>query len=136
METKRHSYPLMLLFSMMGAFITAFAFVVANSLSLPSTDLAYHQGLTKTFDDPFVITVASFVALVSGLLVSPILYFCLRRRRLSFVLPIVFSSTLAAVAILTPLSPILGLLGSFAVLIVSCGICCFARVQKFELAAG
>jgi hypothetical protein len=133
MDTKRHSYLLMLLFAMAGAFITAFVFVVAVYLSLPPTDLAYHQGLVKTLADPFVITIASTVAVVSGLLVSPVLYFCMRRRRLSVVLPIVFGSTFVTVVILTPFSVILGLLGALAVMIASTLICCFIRSQKFEL---
>src|SRR5450759_2784364 len=113
MDTKRHSYPLMLLFAMAGAFITAFVFVVVIYLSLPPTDSAYHQGLANTFADPFVFTIASLVAVVSGLLVSPVLYFCLRRKSLSFALPIVFGSTLVAVFTLTPFSIIAGLLGAF-----------------------
>jgi hypothetical protein len=133
MNTKRHSYWMMLLISMAGAFFTAFVFVIALSLSLPPTDQAYHQGLATTFADPFVISIGSFGAFVSGLLVSPVLYFCLRGKRLSFVLPIVFGSTLASVVIFTPLSVPLGLFGSLAVSIASSVSCHFIRIPRFEL---
>jgi hypothetical protein len=133
METKHHSYPRILLLTIAGALITAFVFVVTIYLSLPPTDSAYHQGMANTFADPFVLTVALFWALVSGLLVSPVLYFCLRRRRLALALPIVLSSTLITVVILTPVSAIFGLLGALVVTLASSVICGFIRIQKFEL---
>jgi hypothetical protein len=109
--------------SIVGAFLTATVYLVAIQLSLPPTDLAYDRSLLKVWDDPFVRTIASTVAFFCGLLASPILYFCLRRRRLVVALPLVFGSVLVAVAAATPLNQLFGLFSGFAALVISCIIC-------------
>jgi hypothetical protein len=111
------------LVSVVGGFVTASVHMIAIQLSLPPTDLAYGQSLLSIWDDPFVRTIAVPVALFSGILVSPVLYFCLRRRRLSVALPIVFGSVLGTVALLTPFSHLLGWFCGYAALVVSCIIC-------------
>ena len=130
MKTSRHSYWLFLLVSMLGAFVTAIAFVIAIQLSLPPTDLAYHQGISKTFDDPFVRDIAFFVAFWCGVFASPLLFFCLRNRKLRVALPIIFVSVLLAVCISTPLSPLLGLISSVMTLVVTCIICSDIRATS------
>jgi hypothetical protein len=123
MKTRLHNYWFFLLVSMVGAFITAFTFIAAIYFSLPPTDLAYGQGFLNTLGDPFVLTIALPVALVSGLLASPLLFFGLRRKRLSVVLPIIFISVLTSVVVLTPFSALAGLVGAFFMSICSVVTC-------------
>ena len=84
-----------------------------------------------TFSDPFVLTTATPVAFVSGLIASPLLFFCLRRRRLSIALPILSVSVLAAVAVATPFSHLLGLFCALVTLVGSCIVC--ARIPLTSL---
>ena len=130
MHTRTHSFAFFLLVGLIGAFVTAFAFIAALQLTLPPTDGAYGQGIFTTLDDAFVRAIATAVALVSGALASPLLYFCLRHRRLTVSLPIVFGSVLLAVAVTTPLSKLLGLFSGFAALVVSCIICARLRATR------
>jgi hypothetical protein len=123
MKTRQHNYWFFLLVSMMGAFITAFTFIAAIYFSLPSTDLAYGQGFLNMLRDPFVLTIAVPVAVVSGLLASPLLFFGLRQKRLSVALPILFISVLTSVGVLTPFSALAGLVGTFFVSIGSVVAC-------------
>jgi hypothetical protein len=132
MQNQTHSYGVFLLGSIVGAFVTAFPFIVVIRLSLPPTDLAYGHGIFSALSDPFVGTIAGPVAFVSGLVASPLLYFCLRRRRLTVALPIVFVSVLATVALMTPLSQSLGWFGSYVALVISCVVCSRIRVTSFE----
>ena len=132
MHNRTHSYGFFLVVSIIGAFVTASAYMVGLQVSLPPTDLAYGQSLWKIWDDPFVRAVAGPVAFLSGLVASPLLYFCLRRRRLSVALPIVFVSVLATVTPLTALSPLAGWFGSYAALVVSCIVCSRIRAISFD----
>lgn len=133
MHNRTHSYGVLLLVSIAGAFITALAFIVVAQLSLPPTDLAYGQSIAATLRDPFVRTLAGPVAFASGLLASPLLYFCLRRRRLAVTLPIVFGSVLTTVALITPFSRALGFFSAYAALIISCIVCTSMKIKLFHL---
>src|SRR4051812_21521630 len=117
MHTRTHSFAVFLLVGFIGTFVTAFAFIVVIQFSLPPTDGAYGQGIITTLRDPFVCAIALPVALVSGALATPLLYFCLRHRRITVALPIVFCSVLVSVAVTTPLSQLLGFLSGFAALV-------------------
>jgi hypothetical protein len=132
MHTRTHSFAVFLLVGFIGAFVTAFAFIASIQLTLPPTDGAYGQGIFGTLGDPFVRAIATPVALVSGALATPLLYFCLRHRRLTVALPIVFGSVLVAVAVTTPLSPLFGLFSAFAALVVSCIVCTQIRATSYE----
>jgi len=132
MHTRTHSFAVFMLVGFIGAFVTAFAFIAIIQLTLPPTDGAYGQGIFGTLRDPFVRAIATPVALVSGALASPLLYFCLRRRRLAVALPIVFGSVLVAVAITTPLDQLFGLFSAFAALVVSCIVCARIRATSYE----
>src|SRR5882672_11104958 len=92
MHNRTRNYGVFLLVSIGGALVTALTFIVAIQVSLAPTALAYGQGIFSALSDPFVRAIAGPVAFVSGLVASPLLYFCLRRRRLSVALPIVFVS--------------------------------------------
>jgi hypothetical protein len=120
MKTSRHGFWLFLLVSMFGAFSSAILCVIFSSLFLPPNDLAYHQGILKTLSDPFVRDIALFAAFWCGLLATPLLYFCLRRRRLRVALPIVFGSVYLTVMIASAVTSVLGLFCGGLALIVSC----------------
>lgn len=133
MHNRTHSYGVLLLVSIAGAFITALAFIVVAQLSLPPSDLACGQSIAATLGDPFVRTIAGPVAFASGLLASPLLYFCLRRRRLAVTLPMVFGSVLTTVALITPFSRSLGFFSAYAALIISCIVCTRMKTKLFHL---
>jgi hypothetical protein len=127
MHTRTHSFAVFLLVGFVGAFVTAFAFIAVIQLTLPPNDEAYGQGIFRTLRDPFVRSITTTVALISGALATPLLYFCLRHRRLTVALPIVLGSVLVAVAVTTPLDQLFGLFSGFAALVTSCIVC--ARIQ-------
>lgn len=123
MHTRTHSFAIFPLVGFAGAFVTAFTFIAAIQLALQSTDEAYGQGIFTTLRDPFVRDIAILVALAAGALATPLLYYCLRRRRLTVALPIVFGSVLTAVVVTTPLDRLLGLFCAFVALVASCIVC-------------
>jgi hypothetical protein len=133
MHTRTHSFAVFLLVGFIGGFVTAFTFIAVIQLTLPPSDGAYGQGIFKTLRDPFVIAIATPAALVSGALATPLLYFCLRHRRLTVALPIVFGSVLIAVSTATPFSRLLGLFSGFAALLASCIICARIQVTSIEM---
>ena len=133
MRTPTHSFAFFTIMGFVGAFVTAFTFIAIMQLTLPPTDRAYGQGILTTVRDPFVRAIATPVALVSGAIASPLLYFCLRRRRLIVALPIVFGSVFIVVAITTPLSPLLGLFSAFVALVISCIVCARVPVTAYEI---
>jgi hypothetical protein len=133
MHPRTHSFAVFPLLGFAGAFVTAFTFIIVLQLALPSTDEAYGQGVAGALGDPFVMAVATPAALVAGTLATPLLYFCLRRRRLRVAVPIVFGSVLLAVIVTTPLSQVLGLLSGLAALVVSCIVCTQLRAARYEV---
>jgi hypothetical protein len=132
MHTRSHTYGVFLVVGILGAFVTAFIFILVIQLTLPPDDLAYGQPIFTILSDPFVRAVATPVAFVSGLLASPLLFFCLRRLRLTLTLPIVFGSVLAAVVLTTPFSQRLGLFCAYAALAGSCFLCSRIRATDDE----
>ena len=132
MQTRTHGFAVFLLVGFVGAAVTAFTFIAVIQYTLPTTDGAYGQGVFATLRDPFVRTVAMLIVLTSGTLATPLLYFCLRHRRLTVSLPIVVGSVLFAVIVATPLSHLLGLLSSFVALVVSSIACARIRVTSYE----
>jgi hypothetical protein len=123
MKTSRHGFWLFLPVSMFGSFTSAILCVIFSSLFLPPTDSASHQGIFKTLGDPFVRDIALFVAFWCGLLATPLLYFCLRRRRLWIALPVVFASVYVTVMVTSAIASVLGLFFGVLALIVSCIFC-------------
>jgi hypothetical protein len=132
MHTRTHSFAVFLFVGFIGAFVTAFTFIAVIQLTLPPTDEAYGQSIFGTLRNPFVRAIATPVALVSGALASPLLYFCLRHRRLVVALPIVFGSVVVAVAVTTPLDQLFGLFSAFVALVVSCIVCARIPVTSYE----
>jgi hypothetical protein len=136
MHTRKHSFAIFLPVGFVGAFVTAFTFIATIQFTLPPTDEAYGQGIFTTFRDPFVRTIATPVAFIAGALATPVLYFCLRRRRLTVALPIVFGSVLVAVIVVTPLNQLLGLFCAFAALVASCILCTQIRATSYAVSDG
>lgn len=68
---------LVLVLSLLSAYICAAAFIVVLKLTLPRSDQAYGQTLLQTFADPFVLAVAATIATIVGLVVFPIALFSL-----------------------------------------------------------
>jgi hypothetical protein len=133
MNHSAHGFTFFLILGIVGGIVTALAFIAAIQFALPPTDDAYGQGIIATLRDPFVRVVAIPVALLSGLLASPLLFFCLRRRRLAVALPIVFISVILAVAVTTPFSHLLGLFSACAALLLSCIVCARVRATRLEV---
>lgn len=133
MHARTHSFAVFLPVGFAGAFLTAFTFIAVIQFTLPPTDDAYGQGVFTTLSDPFVRMIAMPAALVAGAIAAPLLYFCLRHRRLAVALPIVFGSVLVAVVVTTPLSQLFGLFSSFAALVVSCIVCAQIRATSYEV---
>jgi len=133
MHTRTHSFAVFLPIGFLGAFLTAFTFIAVIQLTLPATDEAYGHGIFGALADPFVTAIATPVALVAGALATPLLYFCLRRRRLTVALPIVFGSVLIAVLVTTPLSHLFGLFSSFAALVISSIVCTRIQATSYEV---
>lgn len=84
---KTNSFKTIFKISLLGAFITAGAYVLAVYLRLPPSDGAYQIGFQKLLGDPFVITIALTFAIPIGLVASPILYFFLRYKNLKIAYP-------------------------------------------------
>ena len=133
MSNRTHSFPVFLLIGVVGGFVTALAFIATIQLTLPPSDGAYGQSILTALGDPFVRTIATPVALVSGLLASPLLFFSLRRRRLSVALPIVLASVILAVVVATPLSHLLGLASAFVALVLSCVLSARIPATRLEV---
>ena len=132
MHKRSYSYGVFLMVGILGAFVTVFIFILVIQFTLPSDDSAYGQSIFTTFSDPFVQTIATTVAFVSGVLASPLLFFCLRRQRLTLTLPIVSGSVLTAVVFTTPFSQQLGLFCAYAALVCSCFLCSRIRSTNDE----
>jgi magnesium-transporting ATPase (P-type) len=113
-----------------GSFACAILFIVAMGWGLLKSDSAYGQSLGRTFTDPFVKSVLSFIAIGSALLVFPLAYLCLRERRLSTAFPFVLTSVLAEIAIVTPVFAPVGFFGAYFVLIMSLR---FVKDSKWKL---
>jgi hypothetical protein len=113
---KQPGFGFFLLASLAVAFATVFTFMVAFYFSL---DLEHRQWVLNSF----ILLPTFFAAAVSGLLASPLLFFCLRRKRLSVALPIVIIPVLTMVAALTPFSESAGLGGACVMFIISVLIC-------------
>ena len=110
-------------FSLLSAYVCGITFVAALKYALPETDLAYKQPLLFAYLNPFVWSVAIPYCTLVGFLVSPVAFFCLRKRD-----PVrggLFSLvvTLLFIASATFASPLLGLLGSPAVAVVALVLC-------------
>jgi|SRR5665213_622454 len=119
--------------SFAGSFLSAIIFVAALRWSVPPTDQAHEQTLFQTLSDPFVLTIMSFVAGISAIVVFPILYFCLKGKKLRIALPIVFGSVLLEIILVTPFAGNLGWFGSYSALVGALFFCRNSRMESLKL---
>jgi uncharacterized membrane protein len=99
-DMKTNSFKSILLISLLGALITAGAYVLSIYVRLDPSDGAYQIGFHKLLLDPFVITIALTVAIPIGLIASPLLYFFLRHKNLEIVYPTIQLLTILAMFII------------------------------------
>jgi hypothetical protein len=114
MKTRQHGYGFFLLVSIVGALITTFTLLAALYFSL-----RLDEDHRSRFFDPFLLAITFIWAAVLGVIASPLLFFCLRRKRLSVALPVVFVSVLTSAAVLTPFSDDYGFYGAGVALLIS-----------------
>ena len=113
---------------MVGAFVTAIAFVVTMTLSLPKSDMAHGQ---MPFQDPLVFPIMSMGAGIAGIVVFPFAYLALRTKNIIHCAKIAFPLVLPATVILTICDIRYGLCGSFASAILALGLCAlFGRKES------
>lgn len=129
MTEKQNKLSLLIFISFFGSFIFGALFVSSIYFSLPSSDTAYGQGLITTFKDPFVFTIAITYILSTGLLFSPIIYFCLRAKNLKSALPIIFGTGIIWIVAITPFSARGGLIGFYVIYLFTLLYCRFARAN-------
>jgi hypothetical protein len=114
MKPRQHGYGFFLLVSIIGAFLTAITLIAALYFSL-----RLDEDHRSRFFDLFLSATTFFEAAILGVIASPLLFFCLRRKRLSVALPVVFVSVLTTAAVLTPFSDYFGFFGAGIALVVS-----------------
>jgi hypothetical protein len=114
MKVRQNGYGFFLLVGIVGAFLTAITLIVALYFSL-----RLDEDHRSRFFGVFLSAATFFKATIFGVIASPLLFFCLRRKRLSVALPVVFISVLTTAAVLTPFSDVYGFYGAGIALIVS-----------------
>jgi hypothetical protein len=114
MKTRQHGYGFFLLVSIVVAMVMTFTQLVALYFSL-----RLDEDHRSRFFDPFLLTINFTWAAVLGVIVSPLLFFCLRRKRLSVALPMVFVSVLTSATVITPFSDVYGFYGAGGAFIIS-----------------
>lgn len=97
---KSNSFKSIFLISLLGSLITAGAYVLSIYLRLDPSDGAYQIGFHNLLLDPFVLTIALTVAIPTGLIASPLLYFLLRHKNLKVVYPTIQLLTILAMFII------------------------------------
>lgn len=101
---------LIFVLSMAGSYASALVFVAVLTRTLPRSDLAYGQGLKRTFSDPFVVDVARFGATIAGFAVFFVAWWAVRERSLFRSFAICFLTGIAAISVVTPFLGGLGML--------------------------
>jgi|ERR1039458_7579464 hypothetical protein len=119
------------LLSVAGAFVCAFLFIVALHWSLPSTDAAYGVPLFTAVWDPLVLGAAVLFGVLSGLITTPLAYYCLRGRRILPCTALVFVAVAAEIIAVTPVARAPGFFGAFAVLVASLLYCRHSKRPMF-----
>ena len=104
-----HSFLVILLFSLIASFVTAFSYA--------STSLGHFD--PGVLARPGVIQVASFSALILGFVFSPLGYWCLRDKNLFVVVPILVVLAFIIVVALCYIHPKVGLYGVMVYWIVA-----------------
>jgi hypothetical protein len=98
-----NNYFIMLVFSIIGSFITAFAFAASSSGRFSLSTLML----------PGVVQTASIAAIVFGIVFSPFMFWCLKGKNLLLVLPIAYVLAFIITVLLSFIDQRLGLAGAF-----------------------
>jgi hypothetical protein len=117
--------------SIVGSFFCAIFFIWIFTLSLPSTDSAYGQGLVSTLMDPFVRIIAIQIAAVSSVFTFLLLYFGLRRTSMKRSIPIVFAVVILEILLITPIAGYVAWLGSYVALVLAVFYC--RKREKYKI---
>jgi hypothetical protein len=115
--------------SLLGAYTSAIAFIAVQGWTLPRSDLAYGQGLSKTLSDPFVVSVAEFWATVAGLAVFPIALWALRGRNPIVPFGLCLAAAMAAIGLVTPFFGAIGVVAGILAVLLALGWCRRHRLQ-------
>jgi branched-subunit amino acid ABC-type transport system permease component len=99
----------MLGFSMLGSFITAFEFAASSSGKFQISTLLL----------PSVSQIAFIASIAFGILLSPLMYWCLRDKNLIVVLPIIYSLAFILTTLLCFIHPRISFCGAFVFWIIS-----------------
>jgi hypothetical protein len=94
------------------AFVSAPAYVIVMTLTLPKSDLAFGQW---PFQDPLVFPILAMVAGASGLLAWPLFAFLGRHSPPATVAKITGVTTLFFILVATPFEPRIAFVGSYVV---------------------
>jgi len=97
-----YAYLRMLGFSLIGSFITTFTYAAASSGKLSLQTLLL----------PAVAQIAALYGLVTGLLMSPLFYWCLKDKNLG-VVPVLYVGAVLLTASLTLMNARVGYVGAF-----------------------
>jgi hypothetical protein len=98
-----HSFLSILGFSLLGSFITTFSFAASSTGKLQIATLFL----------PAVAQVASIAGIGFGIFLSPLMYWCLKDKKLKVVLPIMYSFAFVCTTALSLIHPKVGFLGAF-----------------------
>lgn len=120
---KRNKAITLLLISLAGSFIAAAVHITALYVFASETDEARALPFYYLFMDPFVLTVAIPITLISAASAFVVSLFALRACSLRRAVPIVLGSVLVAVVVFTPVGPLPTLAAAWAAMIISMMVC-------------
>jgi hypothetical protein len=115
----------MLVASFVHSLITALSMVIITRLT--------QSGRSPSFSDPFVLTGLMLWVVACGVLTFPIMYLCLRGRRLNVALPIVFGCVALALVAGIPFAGHTACVFSFLALFASLLFCALSRRASLSL---
>ncbi|MBL0211962.1 MAG: hypothetical protein IPQ13_13790 [Holophagaceae bacterium] len=116
-----------------GSFGAALLFIWLLWLTLQPSDWAFGTRFTQVIFNPMVLMILLPTALIAGLLVSPIIHYSIAGRHHRRCMAIVFGGVYGWIALITPFSPKVALLGIALVLALALLIC---RYSSFTQLAG
>ncbi|NWJ42594.1 MAG: hypothetical protein HXX12_16650 [Geothrix sp.] len=115
--------PATMFFSVGCSFIAGVLFVALLWFSLPASDASRKGPFLEPLVNPFVLTVLCPVAMIVGLVVGPIVHIAISHRHFRRSLAILIGSVFGWIAVLTPLSVKVMLIGLAPVLIGALVFC-------------
>jgi len=117
--------------SIVGALYCAILFVVFLVARMTKNDDVLNLPIVILFD-PFVWTLAVPIAVLSGLAVFPVVYFCVYNRNFDACAMFILGVTLAEIAVVTLFWRHYGWFGAYVALIAASLFCRFSGLRMFE----